>query len=104
MTKRLSDYRERLFQESPPVLADVSDVADHIDHVVGLVGVEYVGIGSDFDGVGPTTPTGLQDVSYLPNLIRILLERGYSDEEIRLIFGGNTLRVWEEVERVARAS
>lgn len=102
--KRLSDYRERLFQESPPVLADVSDVADHIDHVVGLVGVEYVGIGSDFDGVGPTTPTGLQDVSYLPNLIRILLERGYSDEEIRLIFGGNTLRVWEEVERVARAS
>jgi len=101
--ERLSDYREQLFEESPPVLADVSDVADHIDHVVGLVGPRHVGIGSDFDGVGPTTPTGLEDVSYLPNLIRILLERGYSDEEIRQIFGGNTLRVWGEVERVAQA-
>ena len=94
---RMKEYREI----HPAILADVSDVADHIDHVVGLVGVEHVGIGSDFDGVNGTTPTGLRDVSAYPNLIRVLLERGYTDDEIRAIFGGNTLRVWEEVEKVA---
>ena len=99
--ERLTAYRDQLYENEPPVLADVSDVADHIDHVVGLVGVDHVGIGSDFDGVGPTTPTGLEDVSHLPNLIRILLERGYSEDDIRRIFGANTLRVWREVERVA---
>lgn len=99
--ERLAAYREQLFRESPPVLADVSNVADHIDHVVGLTSVDHVGLGSDFDGVGPTTPTGLRDVSYFPNLIRVLLERGYSDEEIAKIFGGNTMRVWGEVERAA---
>ena len=94
---RQKEYRESI----PPILADVSDVADHIDHVVGLVGVDHVGIGSDFDGVNGTAPIGLRDVSAYPNLIRTLLERGYSDEEIKKIFGGNTLRVWEEVEKVA---
>lgn len=91
------EYRER----NPPVLAEVTDVADHIDHVVGLVGVDHVGIGSDFDGVGPTTPTGLKDVSEYPNLIRVLLERGYSEEDLAKIFGENTLRVWAEVEAIA---
>jgi membrane dipeptidase len=95
------DFREEYRQEHPPVLADVADVADHIDHVVGLVGVNHVGIGSDFDGVGPSTPTGLKDVSYYPNLIRVLMERQYSEEDLRKIFGENTLRVWEEVEAVA---
>lgn len=94
-------FQQRLREEDPPLLADVTDVADHIDHVVGLVGVDHVGIGSDFDGVGPTTPTGLEDASRYPNLIRVLLERGYTDDEIRRIFGGNTLRVWAEVERIA---
>lgn len=98
--ERVEAYEESLYREDPPALADVSDVADHIDHVVGLVGVDHVGIGSDFDGVGPTTPTGLEDVSQLPNLIRVLLERGYTEDEIAKIFGGNTLRVWEEVEKI----
>ena len=102
--EQLAAYRERLFSESPPVLADVSNVADHIDHVVGLVGVDHVGLGSDFDGVGPTTPTGLHDVSYLPNLIRVLLERGYTDDEIAKISGGNTLRVWRDVESAGGTS
>ncbi len=88
-------------QTNPAILADVSDVADHIDHVVGLVGFDHVGIGSDFDGVNGTAPVGLRDVSAYPNLIRTLLVRGYSDDEIRKIFGGNTLRVWDEVEKVA---
>ena len=94
------DYRA----SNPPILADVSDVADHIDHIVGLVGVDHVGIGSDFDGVDGTAPIGLRDVSAYPNLIRVLLERGYSDEEIHKIFGGNTLRVWEAVEGVGEFS
>jgi len=88
-------------QENPPVLADVTDVVDHIEHAVELAGIDHVGIGSDFDGVGPSTPTGLKDVSYYPNLVRHLLERGYSDDDVRKILGENTLRVWAEVERMA---
>lgn len=81
--------------------ADVSDVADHIDHVVRLVGVDHVGIGSDYDGVG-SVPTGLENVSKYPNLIYELLKRGYSEQDIRKIFGENFLRVWEEINKVAR--
>ncbi len=94
-------FSKKYRSENPPILADVSDVADHVDHVVELVGVDHVGFGSDFDGVGPSTPTGLKDVSYYPNLIRVLLERGYSEEDLRKICGENFLRVWSEVERVA---
>lgn len=78
----------------------VGDVADHIDHVVELVGIDHVGLGSDFDGVF-ALPAGLQDVSEYPNLVYELLRRGYSDEDIEKILGGNALRVWEAVEAVA---
>jgi membrane dipeptidase len=88
--------------EHPITYADVTDVADHVDHVVKLVGVDYVGIGSDFDGVGDSLPTGLKDVSMYPNLIYELLKRGYSDKEIQKICGGNLLRVWSQVERRAK--
>lgn len=81
----------------------VADVADHIDHVVQLVGVDHVGFGSDFDGVF-ALPKGLSDVSMYPNLIYELLRRGYSEEDIRKICGENMLRVWSEVERIARES
>ena len=54
--------------------SDVERVADHIDHVVKLVGIDHVGIGSDYDGVGDTLPLGLKDVSDYPNLIYVLLE------------------------------
>lgn len=80
----------------------VQDVADHIDHVVNLVGVDHVGLGSDFDGVF-ALPAGLQDVSEYPNLVAELLRRGYSDEDIEKVLGGNALRVWSEVERAAQA-
>ena len=88
-------------EEYPREYADVTLVADHIEHVVKLVGVDHVGFGSDFDGVGDTLPTGLKDVSMYPNLIYHLLKRGYTDGEIEKICGGNTLRVMAEVERVA---
>ena len=78
--------------------AHVEDVADHIDHVVKLVGIEHVGLGSDFDGVGPTTPIGLEDVSQYPNLFRILLERGYSEADLEKLASGNVFRVWRAVE------
>ncbi len=80
----------------------VEDVASHIDHVKKLVGVDYIGIGSDFDGVSGELPIGLSDVSMYPNLIYELLKRGYSDEDIRKICGGNLMRVWASVEKVAK--
>jgi membrane dipeptidase len=80
----------------------VEDVVAHIDHVKKLVGVDYVGIGSDFDGVSGELPVGLSDVSMYPNLIYELLKRGYSDEDIRKICGDNLMRVWASVEKVAK--
>lgn len=80
--------------------ATLADVVAHIDHVVKLAGIDAVGIGSDFDGVG-CTPEGLEDVSKFPNLTRALLERGYSENDIRKIYGGNTLRLLRAVERAA---
>jgi len=77
----------------------LADVVAHIDHAVKLGGVGAVGIGSDFDGV-TCTPTGLDDVSKFPNLTRALLEKGYSADDIRKIYGGNLLRVMRAVEKV----
>jgi membrane dipeptidase len=91
------DYRV----DHPFPYANVDDVLDHIDHIVGLVGVEHVGIGSDFDGVGDTLPVALKDVSMYPNLIAGLLTRGYEPAQIRLILGENLLRVWGRVESSA---
>jgi membrane dipeptidase len=87
--------------QHPPVFATVEQVADHIQHVIGLVGVDHVGLGSDFDGVGNSLPTGLKDVSDYPNLIRVLLERGLSEADVEKICGGNFLRVWRAVEEHA---
>ena len=81
--------------------ADIGDVLDHFDHVVSLVGIDFVGIGSDFDGVGDSLPTGLKDVSSYPNLVHGFLQRGYSEEDITKILGGNLLRVWRAVEDAA---
>ena len=74
---------------------------DHFDRVVQLVGIDHIGIGSDYDGVGDTLPVGLKDVSTYPALIQGLLERGYSRKDIQKILGGNLIRVWKEVEEYA---
>jgi membrane dipeptidase len=81
--------------------ATLDQVLDHFDYVVKLTSVDHVGVGSDFDGVGDSLPIGLKDVSSYPNLIAGLLDRGYSEEQVRKIIGGNLLRVWREVEAVA---
>jgi membrane dipeptidase len=72
----------------------------HFDHVINLVGVDYVGFGSDFDGV-THLPRGIQDVSQYPNIVYEMLKRGYSEADIEKICGGNMLRVWSEVEKTA---
>ncbi len=96
-------YKEELFRKAAGYTT-VQAVARHIDHVAKLVGVDYVGFGSDFDGVGDTLPEGLKDVADYPNLIYELLKMGYSEEDIQKICAGNVLRVWEEVEKVAEGA
>ena len=85
----------------PSLFADVETVANHIDHVVKLAGIDHVGIGSDFDGVGDSLPTGLKDVGDYPNLIYLLLKKGYSEEDIAKVCYKNVWRVWKEVNRIA---
>ncbi|MGI9074547.1 MAG: dipeptidase [Bryobacteraceae bacterium] len=82
------------------VRATLDDVVAHIDHVRQIAGIDAIGIGSDFDGI-TCTPEGLDDVSKFPNLTRALLEKGYSASDIKKIYGGNTLRVMGEVEKIA---
>lgn len=80
--------------------ATLSDVADHILHIATTIGWEHVGLGSDFDGI-QATPQGLEHIGKYPDLLKELLRRGAKDEELEALVGGNLLRVWEEVERVA---
>jgi membrane dipeptidase len=101
--QKLAEERRRYFRENfgDRPRATLDDLAAHIDHIVKLAGIDYVGLGSDFDGVS-SLPTGVDDVSKLPNITRALLERSYSAPDIRKILGGNLLRVMREVERVSR--
>jgi membrane dipeptidase len=96
------EYYKKYFEEHPQMYADVKDLAAHIDHVVKLVGIDFVGIGSDFDGLGDSLPTGMKDVSAYPNLIYELLKLGYSDDDIQKVMGGNFMRVWRKVELLAK--
>jgi membrane dipeptidase len=95
-----ADYRE----QHPYPFADLEDVLDHIDRAVALAGIDHVGIGSDYDGVGDTLPVGLKDVSTYPNLVAGLLRRGYDEAAIEKILGGNLMRVWQAVEAYAAAA
>jgi len=99
--KKLREEMLKLRKIFPlPESVNVERLIDHIDHIVKLVGVDYVGIGSDFDGLS-VFPKGLEDVSKLPIITYHLLKRGYSEKDIKKILGGNFMRVWENVERVA---
>jgi len=99
-SEEAQEFRQTYFQENFK-FSTVEKVADHIDHVVDLVGIEHVGLGSDYDGVGPTLPVGLKDVSTYPNLFAELLERGYTENDIQKIASGNVFRVWNRVIEVA---
>jgi len=82
----------------PPVPATLDAVLDEIDYGVKLIGVDHVGIGSDFDGVDGELPEGLRTTADFPNLVAGLRGRGYRDDDIRKILGGNLLRVWSAIE------
>ncbi len=105
--EKMSEQEQQAFRELwretrekyPKTLPTVKDFVDHIDHVKNLVGIDYVGIGSDFDGGGGLEDC--QDVSQFPNITRELLKRGYSEEEIIKVWGGNFFRVYREVEQLA---
>ena len=90
-----AEYRKKV----PPAM--LADVVAHIDHAVKVGGIDAVGLGSDFDGI-ECAPKGLEDVSEFPNLTRALLEKGYSESDIRKIYGGNVLRVMRAVEAESR--
>jgi membrane dipeptidase len=101
MIRALADHGGVMGMNFAPAFVDknkatVEKVVDHVDHIVDIVGPDHVGLGSDFDGIG-STPEGLEDVSKIPNITKVLVRRGYSDEDILKILGGNHLRVFKKV-------
>ncbi|MFC3580414.1 dipeptidase [Sphingomonas hylomeconis] len=97
--KAAADYAVWLKAHPAPAVT-LSEVADHIDHIAKIAGVDHVGLGSDFDGVGETLPAGLQDVATYPALLAELMRRGWSDADIAKLAGANVLRVMRGAERV----
>jgi membrane dipeptidase len=91
--------REWTAKIPPPPL---KSLIDHIDHIAKVAGVDHVGLGSDFDGVSGATPQGINSAADLPRITQALLDRGYSADDIHKILGGNSLRVFRDVERVSR--
>jgi membrane dipeptidase len=94
--------KQAIDQHFPKNKPTVADVVDHIDHLVKVMGIDHVGIGSDFDGGGGVQ--GLTDVSEFPNLTQELMLRGYTKKEISKIWGGNLMRVFDEVQKIALES
>ncbi len=88
--------------DHPYPFATLDQVLDHIDRAVELAGIDHVGLGTDYDGVGDTLPVDLKDVASYPVLIDGLLARGYDEASIEKILGANALRVWEEVEKARK--
>ena len=90
-------WRTEYFQkESDSYRPDISIIVDHIDYIINLIGDDHVGIGSDFDGIS-ITPKGIEDVSKMPNITKEMVLRGYSEERIKKILGGNFMRIFSEV-------
>lgn len=96
ISKIQREYADRI--PRPPL----SMLIDHIDHIAKVAGVDHVGLGSDFDGVEGQLPEGMDSTADLPKITAALMERGYSAEDCRKILGGNLLRVFREVEQVAK--
>jgi membrane dipeptidase len=100
-SSQVKSFKKTFAVKNPYPFATTEQVIEHINHVVKLIGIDHVGIGSDFDGVGDSLPMGLKDVSDYPNLVQGLIEHGYSDKDIKKILSGNLLRVWQKVEKYA---
>jgi len=80
----------------------LSELVDHIDHIAKVAGVDHVGLGSDFDGIDGQLPAGIDSAADLPKITAELMKRGYSAEDCRKILGGNLLRVFAEVQQIAK--
>lgn len=100
IAQEMSQATRRLVAEGKLPQVSWRRIVDHIDHAVKLVGAEHVGLGSDFDGAD--MPEGMEDCSKLPRITQALIEKGYSDGDIRKILGENTLRVLEKAEQVSK--
>ena len=100
--KKMRDEYREVMLKYPGVKANVQDAVDHIDHVVNIIGIDHVGIGTDFDGGGGIE--GCIDVSEMPHITAELIRRGYSEEDIRKIWGGNLIRVFKQVIETAANS
>jgi membrane dipeptidase len=92
--------KRRWEAENPIQAGSVHDVVDHIEHIVRVAGIDHVGIGSDYDGIGKT-PEQLEDVSTFPKITQVLLDRGYNAEQIHKLMSGNALRVLKRAGEVA---
>jgi len=99
-TKKVMEEFQAINAKYPANRPTVQDAADHIDHMAKIMGVDHIGVGSDFDGGGGLL--GIDDVSEMPNLTKELLKRGYSEKDIRKIWGGNLMRVFSEAIKVSR--
>jgi membrane dipeptidase len=97
-SEEYKSYKDSYRDNKPLPFADLNKVIEHIDYAVKLVGVDHVGLGSDYDGVGDSLPIGLKDVSTYPNLVQGLLDKNYSNEDIKKILGENLIRVWAAAE------
>ena len=95
-------FRAEWKRTHPPRATKIEAVLEQIDYGVKLVGIDHIGLGSDFDGVSGNLPDGLRSVADYPNLVAGLQKRGYSDDEVRKILGGNLLRVWTAIEAGAQ--
>lgn len=97
---KVSDGMAAWYEANPRQWATLEQVADHIDHIRDFIGIDHIGLGGDYDGM-PPGPKGLEDVSGYPKLLAELMRRGYSDEDLKKIMGGNLLRVMREAERIS---
>jgi len=99
--ERLSEESDKLEAANPLPPLPISKLIDHIDHIVKVAGIDHVGLGPDFDGANDF-PEGARDESMLPNITYELVKRGYSEQDIDKILGGNFLRMFAQAEMVAR--
>lgn len=97
---RVAEEMKQWRAANDPGKTQLSVLIDHIAHIAKVAGIDYVGLGSDFDGI-PSIPEGMEDISKLPNITIELMKRGYSDADIKKVLGGNFLRVMAAAERVS---
>lgn len=100
-TKTVMEEFQTINAKYPANRPTVQDAVNHLDHMAKIMGIDHIGIGSDFDGGGGLL--GIDDVAEMPNLTKELLKRGYSENDIRKIWGGNLMRVFGEVIKVSKA-